>query len=114
MGKSGCFEWKAPSCSMDLRRVRMMSFDVDAADCEGTWAAPLWMSPTPWQFPSETSGEVDFIEMCPVNSIYSNFATGGTQFRIASASGLGGPKTIIMTLDNPQDVNAAGTLRTQV
>eukprot|EP00929_Paragymnodinium_shiwhaense_P112906 TRINITY_DN8116_c0_g1_i1.p1 TRINITY_DN8116_c0_g1~~TRINITY_DN8116_c0_g1_i1.p1 ORF type:complete len:341 (+),score=36.22 TRINITY_DN8116_c0_g1_i1:89-1111(+) len=112
--KSGCFVWKATDCSLDLRKVRNISFDADVTDCDNLWTAPLWMSPTPWRNPAQFSGEVDFLEMCPVNSIFGNFATGGKQLRIASATGLGGPKTIVMTLGHPQDLHANGTLRTEV
>eukprot|EP00929_Paragymnodinium_shiwhaense_P002993 TRINITY_DN103352_c0_g1_i1.p1 TRINITY_DN103352_c0_g1~~TRINITY_DN103352_c0_g1_i1.p1 ORF type:complete len:419 (-),score=74.33 TRINITY_DN103352_c0_g1_i1:83-1339(-) len=112
--KSGCFVWQTFGCSLDLRRVRMITFDADFTQCEGTWAAPLWMSPNPWQNPAAYSGEVDFMEMCPVGDVWGNFAGGGNQLPMAPASGFGGPKSLIMTLDNSGDVAAGGTLRTQI
>ena len=45
-------------------------------------------------------------EGCPVGDLKTNFAGGGTQLSIGAAQGLGGPKHIIMELDNSGDVPA--------
>merc|ERR1719203_2781502 len=55
----------------------------------------------PWSPPAGLSGEVDFVEMCPVNSVASNYAgcIGSVAGRCkqgqwASAAGLHGPKHV--------------------
>eukprot|EP00439_Symbiodinium_sp_Y106_P018875 s6699_g2.t1 len=77
--RSGCFAWTAEACSVDFRRVQRIEFDFDVASCGSVWAAPLWISPRPWDGPAPTSGEVDFVEACPVGDLRTNFATGGTE-----------------------------------
>jgi len=111
--RSGCFVWQTTGCSMNLRRVKKIEFDIDVTLCGDVWAAPLWMSPSPW-VGGATSGEVDFAEGCPVGDLRTNFAGGGTQLSIGSAWGLGGPKHIIMEIADSADVSAGGTLTTQV
>jgi len=112
--RSGCFAWTAEACSVDFRRVQRIEFDFDVASCGSVWAAPLWISPRPWDGPAPTSGEVDFVEACPVGDLRTNFATGGTEESIGNPDNLGGPKHLIMTLDNSAAVGAAGTLRTKI
>jgi hypothetical protein len=111
--KTGCFVWQTTGCSLNLRRVKKIEFDIDVTLCGDVWAAPLWMSPSPW-VGGATSGEVDFAEGCPVGDLKTNFAGGGTQLSIGAAQGLGGPKHIIMELDNSGDVSQGGTLTTKV
>jgi len=112
--RSGCFAWSANSCSVDFRRTQRIEFDFDVASCGSVWAAPLWIAPRPWESPASTSGEVDFVEACPVGDLRTNFATGGSEESIGNPDNLGGPKHLIMTLDNSAQVAAAGTLRTQI
>jgi len=112
--RSGCFAWKSIGCSVDLRRVARVEFDFDLRLCDGVWVAPLWMSPTPWGPPGAMSGEIDFVENCPLGQLHTNFATGGVQKVIGSPYGLGGPKHMIMKLEDSGDVNAPGTLTTQI
>jgi len=110
----GCFAWLASSCVMDFRRVLRIEFDFDVKSCGSVWAAPLWISPQPWDSPGPTSGEVDLVEACPVGSLYTNFATGGHEMPIGNPSDLGGPKHMIMMIDSSASLVAGGTLRTQI
>ncbi|CAK8985901.1 unnamed protein product [Durusdinium trenchii] len=112
--KDGCFAWLASACSMDFRRVKRIEFDFDMKSCGSVWAAPLWMSPSPWDSPGRTSGEVDLVEACPVGSLYTNFATGGHEMVIGNPDNLGGPKHLIMTLDRSASLESGGTLRTEI
>ncbi|CAJ1332330.1 unnamed protein product [Effrenium voratum] len=66
--------WVMPQ---DFRLVQRIEFDFDVKSCGSVWAAPLWISPHPWDSPAATSGEVDFVEACPVGQMYTNFACGG-------------------------------------
>ncbi|CAK9097895.1 Hypothetical protein SCF082_LOCUS45914 [Durusdinium trenchii] len=68
--KDGCFAWLASACSMDFRRVKRIEFDFDMKSCGSVWAAPLWMSPSPWDSPGRTSGEVDLVVSWREGSCY--------------------------------------------
>lgn len=70
--KVGCFEWIAPECSFPMRSVRRISFDVEWKDCDDLWMAPLWTFSNPWKSPQGTSGEIDFVEACPVPKVSTN------------------------------------------
>ncbi|CAJ1376347.1 unnamed protein product [Effrenium voratum] len=112
--KTGCFAWSAGSCVVDFRLVQRIEFDFDVKSCGSVWAAPLWISPHPWDSPAATSGEVDFVEACPVGQMYTNFACGGHEEAIGNADNLGGPKHFIMTFDGTTSFTSGGTLRTQI
>jgi hypothetical protein len=70
--RTGCFAWVADDCNIDMRRVKKLEFDVDLTQCEALWAAPIWLSPLDWRDPQGLSGEVDFVEMCPVPTVATN------------------------------------------
>jgi len=110
--RTGCFVWKTHECSTDMTRVAKIEFDFDFQHCEDVWAAPLWITPDHWKLPGGTSGEIDFLEMCPVGSVATNFGAGGqpgeTQMKWGSAKSASGPKHFTLSLDN------AGTLTTQI
>merc|ERR1711948_96412 len=90
-----------------MRLVKTIEFDYDYKNCEDVWAAPLWITPQTWKFPAATSGEVDFLEMCPVGQAWTNFASPG--YNLGSGSSSGGPKHFIMYLDSK-----TGTLTTKI
>lgn len=100
--KSGCFGWTSSECTMDLRRVSSIEFDIYLQNCDDIWAAPLWITPTPWVGPGPVSGEVDMVELCPVGSVATNFAGPGHVNEYekvwSSSSGLGVPKHFVMTI----------------
>eukprot|EP00927_Polykrikos_kofoidii_P010023 TRINITY_DN1422_c0_g1_i4.p1 TRINITY_DN1422_c0_g1~~TRINITY_DN1422_c0_g1_i4.p1 ORF type:complete len:376 (+),score=34.04 TRINITY_DN1422_c0_g1_i4:79-1206(+) len=110
--KSGCFVWEASQCGTDMTRVSEISFDFDFSGCQDVWAAPLWITPDNWRSPGYSSGEIDFVEMCPVGSWATNFAGGGGQgeyqMKHGSGSGPNGPKHFSLTFDT------AGDLRTLI
>lgn len=112
--RSGCFAWHTPDCMFDLRKVAKIEFDIDLTSCYEIWAAPLWISPTPWLAPAGTSGEIDFAELCWVTQVRTNFAGGGTQEQWASPSGLNGPKHYSMTFEDSSNLDAGGTVRAQI
>jgi hypothetical protein len=110
--KGGCFVWEAASCGTDLTKVSKIEFDFDFSGCGDVWAAPLWITPETWISPGGTSGEIDFIEMCPVGAASTNFGAGGqygeTQMSWGAGSGANGPKHYTLTLDD------SGNLKTTV
>ena len=104
---------------MDLLQVSQISFDVDMKNCDNVWAAPLRLCPNPWVGPGTTSGEIDFVENCPVGNVATNFGGGGQhgedQLVWGNATFLG-PKHFIMTL-GPYSFghhDSGGNLATQI
>lgn len=87
-GKEGCFVTRMSDCKFDMRSFKQMDFELRIADCYGTWAAPLWLTPDYWAG-GGMSGEIDMVELCPTHHVYSNFAgassSEGTQVRWRSA-----------------------------
>jgi hypothetical protein len=69
-----------PECEFNLHSVQQMDFDVRERDCGGTWAAPLWITPHFWAGGGQ-SGEIDMVENCPADAVWSNFAGGQNQVR---------------------------------
>lgn len=116
--RTGCFAWKASQCAMNLRRVASIEFDIDLHNCHDLWAAPLWLSPDPWIWPADYSGEIDFAEFCPVGKVATNFGgpggNGENEMSWASGSGLGGPKHFVMSLPDSNLVGSSGDLTTQI
>lgn len=104
--KSGCFAWKASNCGTDMTKVSRIEFDFDFSDCQDVWTAPLWITPETWIEPGSTSGEIDFVEMCPVGKAATNFAAPGMAWGNGSSSN--GPKHFVMTLDD------SGNLQTKI
>jgi len=111
--KPGCYAWYTPACTFDLRRVHQITFEVDLHNCQGVWAAPLWLSPTPWTGPAWYSGEIDLVELCPRGAVATNFGAAGgageSQMTWGSAQGLNGARKYTMTLDHN-----SGSLSTQI
>jgi hypothetical protein len=95
-----------------MTRVSKIEFDFEFADCHDVWTAPLWITPQNWKEPGSTSGEIDFVEMCPVGMAATNFGSGGGHGEQEMAWGSGssskGPKHFTLTLDG------AGNLHTQI
>jgi len=60
-------------CAFNMHDLDQLDFDVDMLGCQGTWAAPLWMTPTLWEGGPD-SGEIDMMENCPWDQVRSNFA----------------------------------------
>lgn len=87
-----------------MTKVSKIEFDFDFETCHDVWAAPLWITPEDWHAPGGTSGEIDFLEMCPAGSFATNFGAPGQpgeyQKQWGSAWGPGGPKHYVMTFDN--------------
>merc|ERR1712066_1201834 len=73
--KAGCFVWETGDCQYPMKSVRRIDFDVEWEGCSDLWMAPLWTYSSPWS--PETgrqglSGEIDFVEECPVPSVSTN------------------------------------------
>lgn len=110
--RGGCFAWESSDCGTDMARVSKIEFDFDFEQCGDVWSAPLWITPDHWYEPGGTSGEIDFIEMCPVGTSSTNFGAGGQpgekQMSWGSGWGANGPKHFELTLDG------SGNLRTRI
>lgn len=72
-GDAECLASRMDACTFDMHDFDQLDFDLDMVDCQGTWAAPLWMTPTYWEGGAD-SGEIDMIENCPWDQVRSNFA----------------------------------------
>lgn len=110
--RGGCFAWEAPSCGTDMTKVSRIEFDFDFSGCQDVWTAPLWITPEKWMSPGSTSGEIDFVEMCPVGSASTNFGAPGeageTEMSWGSGSNSNGPKHFVLSLDD------SGNLKTKI
>jgi len=110
--RGGCFVWEASSCGTDMTKVSNIEFDFDFSGCQDVWAAPLWITPETWKSPGSTSGEIDFVEMCPVGNAATNFGAAGgvgeTQMAWGSGSSSGGAKHFVLSID------AGGNLKTKI
>jgi hypothetical protein len=95
-----------------MTMVSKIEFDFDFSACQDVWAAPLWITPENWKSPGSTSGEIDFVEMCPVGKAATNFGAAGevgeNQEAWGSGSGANGPKHFILSID------ANGNLKTRI
>lgn len=94
-GRPQCASSWMHDCKFNMRDLTQLDVDVSMLDCGGTWAAPLWMTPDYWAG-GPAAGEIDMLENCPAESLYSNFAGGGTQkrWRIANPNGFHGHMTL--------------------
>ena len=113
--KVGCFEWVTRECLFSMKSVQRIDFDVEWQDCENLWMAPIWTFSSPWVYPQGTSGEIDFVEECPVPRVSTNLGCYSADRRKCSDAqpwGSGGssngPKHVAMTLDH------SGNLEVQV
>jgi len=108
--KAGCFVWETGDCQYPMKSVRRIDFDVEWEGCSDLWMAPLWTYSSPWS--PETgrqglSGEIDFVEECPVPTVSTNLgcydAGQGSGCVDASKWGQGtssnGPQHMTMSLD---------------
>lgn len=119
--KTGCFVWEASTCTLDLRTVSRLEFDFELGPaCVDVWSAALWLAPDPWEPPAGLSGEIDFVENCPVGQMSTNFAgclgtdEGQCQQYVWPSGWLQGAKHFVMTLEDSDDLSSGGTLRTYV
>jgi hypothetical protein len=90
--KGGCFVWDTFGCGTDMTRVSKIEFDFDYSQCGDVWTAPLWITPDNWKLPGGTSGEIDFLEMCPVGRAATNFGAGGQPGESQLLGGLDGER----------------------
>mmetsp|Transcript_42124 Transcript_42124/g.106005 ORF Transcript_42124/g.106005 Transcript_42124/m.106005 type:complete len:440 (-) Transcript_42124:75-1394(-) len=103
----GCFEWVTDDCQFQMKRVRQIDFDVAWEGCDNLWMAPFWTFSHPWVAPQGRSGEIDFVEACPVPTVTSNLGCYNAGLRDSCQDsfpwGTGnsseGHKHIRMTLD---------------
>jgi len=72
-GSPQCLATQMPGCKFNLHTMSQLDFDVTLQNCQGTWAAPLWLTPDHWAGGGR-SGEIDMVELCPTDGIHSNFA----------------------------------------
>lgn len=95
-----------------MTKVSKIEFDFDFSDCQDVWTAPLWITPETWISPGSTSGEIDFVEMCPVGSAATNFGAAGgvgeNQMAWGSGSSSNGPKHFVLSIDD------GGNLKTKI
>lgn len=99
LGQTGCFSTAMPDCKFSMRQLDQMDFDLAMANCGGTWAAPLWMTPNFWGGGAR-SGEIDMVELCPTPQVMTNFA-GATppigypaRWSVADPNGFSGHVTL--------------------
>jgi len=85
-----CLVAHAEACKIDMHDFVSLDYDFHVSNCNGIWAAPMWMTPDKWQW-GAGSGEIDSMEMCPRDAIALNFAGGGhqvkTNYNIDNAEG---------------------------
>lgn len=84
-GQAECLASKM-DCPFNMHDLDQLDFDVDMVGCEGTWAAPLWMSPNHWEG-GGWSGEIDMLENCPWDQVRSNFAGASDNSKQVSWTG---------------------------
>ena len=77
-GKAECLVAKAEECKIPMHDFVSLDYDFAVSQCNGVWAAPLWMTPDTWQW-GGGSGEIDSLEFCARDGIHMNFAGGGHQ-----------------------------------
>lgn len=77
-GEAECLRAHADQCKIPMRDFVSLDYDLNIDQCQGIWAAPVWMSPDKWQWDGD-SGEIDSTEMCPRTGLHMNFAGGKHQ-----------------------------------
>jgi len=77
-GQPQCLSAQMPDCKFNMFDIDQLDFDTNMVGCRGTWAAPLWMTPNYWAGGGD-SGEIDMLENCPTDQLWSNFAGGSQQ-----------------------------------
>jgi len=108
--KVGCFVWETDDCQYPMKSVKQIDFDVEWEGCNDLWTAPLWTFSSPWSPDTNRqglSGEIDFVEECPVPTVSTNLgcydAGQGAGCVDAQHWGAGtssnGPQHMTMTLD---------------
>lgn len=119
--KVGCWRWRTNSeCDYQMRSVRHIEFDVEWVGCDSLWMAPLWTFSYPWVAPQGRSGEIDFVEECPVPYAKTNLGcynagVGGAcsdRARWGVGSSSEGPKHMKMTIDDAGNLQIALCQRT--
>jgi len=102
--------WWSMECQYHMRGVKQLEFDVEWEACGGLWMAPLWTVSWPWAPKTGRqgeSGEIDFVEECPVPAMntnlgcYNAFQGDGCVDAQHWATGetSGGVKHVVMTFD---------------
>lgn len=79
-GQPQCLSAQMLDCKFNMHNIEQLDFEVNMIGCNGTWTAPLWMTPDHWEG-GGSSGEIDMVENCPSNAVHSNFAGGGSQVK---------------------------------
>ena len=79
--KAECLIAKSSACKIPMRDFISLDYNFHISNCNGIWAAPLWMTPDKWQWDGG-SGEIDSEEFCSRDSIHLNFAGGGHQTKL--------------------------------
>ena len=79
--KAECLVAKSSACKIPMHDFISLDYDFHISNCNGIWAAPLWMTPDKWQW-GPGSGEIDSEEFCSRDSIHLNFAGGGHQYKL--------------------------------
>jgi len=108
--KVGCFVWETDDCQYPMKSVKQIDFDVEWDGCSNLWMAPIWTFSYPWAPDTGLqglSGEIDFVEECPVPSVNTNLgcynADQGAGCVDSQHWGEGtssnGPQHMTMTLD---------------
>lgn len=85
VGGIGCYLTNMSDCKFNLHDIKQIEFDITVSNCEDTWFS-FWASPVNYGNDNTVSGEIDFIEACPINGVYSNWA--GASDNIASPTQL--------------------------
>ena len=80
-GKAECLVAKSQQCKIPMHDFVSLDYDFFINQCNGIWAAPLWMTPDKWQW-GPGSGEIDSEEFCSRDSLHLNFAGGGSQKKL--------------------------------
>ena len=62
-------------CTFDVRDLVSIAADAGTHNCEGTWAASLWITPRDWGNSQELSGEIDLLETCVTGPSSSTLCT---------------------------------------
>jgi hypothetical protein len=86
--KTACLHYTAAGCSFKITDVREIRFDAMMEGCRDTWACPLWATPSQWNFPQRSSGEIDFLEHCSNNLNVSFGSDQGDYVTWQGATGL--------------------------
>lgn len=58
-----CMSWSTQdSCEFKQKDLQALQVSLKSSNCNGIWAAPLWIAPAGWKAPQHTTGELDIFE----------------------------------------------------